>query len=160
MKTINGGITWGYQIADTTKSDTYMYIKFLGRNHGWAWPHFYGTNIYDKAIHTKVGGSDTTFIISIKHDFEAISGYSLSQNYPNPFNQMTNIKYQITSKSFINLRIFDITGKEITTLINEEKQTGMYSVRFDSGNLSSGIYFYIMSIDGKTIDVKKMVIVR
>ena len=73
---------------------------------------------------------------------------------------MTNIKYQITSKSFINLRIFDITGKEITTLINEEKQTGMYSVRFDSGNLSSGIYFYIMSIDGKTIDVKKMVIVR
>ena len=154
--TTNGGTSWGYQIADSL-SDQYLYINFINRKYGWAFPAFVITN----EIHTRIGGNDTTFFTAVNSNVSEIpNGFELFQNYPNPFNQMTNIKYQITSKSFINLRIFDITGKEITTLINEEKQTGMYSVRFDSGNLSSGIYFYIMSIDGKTIDVKKMVIVR
>ena len=154
--TTNGGTSWGYQIADSL-SGQYLYINFINRKYGWAFPAFVRTN----EIHTRIGGNDTTFFTAVNSNVSEIpNGFELFQNYPNPFNQMTNIKYQITSKSFINLRIFDITGKEITTLINEEKQTGMYSVRFDSGNLSSGIYFYIMSIDGKTIDVKKMVIVR
>lgn len=154
--TTNGGTTWGYQIADSL-SDQYRYINFINRKYGWAFPAFVRTN----EIHTRIGGNDTTFFTDVNSNVSEIpNGFELFQNYPNPFNQMTNIKYQITNKSFIILKIFDITGKEITTLINEEKQTGIYSVRFDSGILSSGIYFYQMIVDGKTIDVKKMVLVR
>jgi len=161
LKTTNGGLQWGFQYPDTTSNySQFYYIKFIDNKKGWAWPYFLGGTLYDAEIHTKVGGSDTTFITSVSPQFETISGYSLSQNYPNPFNQMTNIKYQITNKSFIILKIFDITGKEITTLLNEEKQTGIYSIRFDAGNLSSGVYFYQMSVNGKAVDVKKMIYVR
>ena len=71
------------------------------------------------------------------------------RNYPNPFNPSTNIKYVITSNAFVTLKVYDVLGNEVTTLVNEEKSAGNYDVRFDisklSANtqgLSSGIYFY------------------
>ncbi|MDP2303669.1 MAG: T9SS type A sorting domain-containing protein [Ignavibacteria bacterium] len=68
--------------------------------------------------------------------------YALFQNYPNPFNPMTTITYQIPKEGLVTLKIYDILGKEVATLINEEKQAGKYSIDFNASKLSSGVYLY------------------
>jgi len=68
--------------------------------------------------------------------------YTLYQNYPNPFNQLTNIVFQIPNFGFVSLKIYDLLGREVEVLVNEEKQPGVYEVQFDASNLSSGIYYY------------------
>ena len=85
--------------------------------------------------------------------------FSLGQNYPNPFNPMTNVKIQMSKSGFVSLKLFDITGKEIAVLVNEELNAGVYNVDFDASNLSSGTYFYRMETNG-FVDVKKMVVVK
>ena len=67
--------------------------------------------------------------------------FAIEQNFPNPFNPTTKIKYQIHTASHVILKIFDILGKEIKTLVSEEKQAGYYNVEFDGSRLSSGVYF-------------------
>jgi hypothetical protein len=91
---------------------------------------------------------------------EIPSSFSLLQNYPNPFNPTTNIKYQITNNKYISLKIFDILGKEVTTLVNEKQVAGTYEVSFDASNFSSGIYFYSLFVDGIRIDTKRMVLIK
>jgi ligand-binding sensor domain-containing protein len=68
--------------------------------------------------------------------------FSLQQNYPNPFNPVTTITYQIPIEGLVTLKIYDILGKELTTLLNEEKQAGKYSIEFNASRLSSGVYLY------------------
>ena len=85
--------------------------------------------------------------------------YKLYQNYPNPFNPMTNIKYQISKAGFVILKIYDILGRQISTLINEKQTPGSYNVTFDATSLSSGVYFYKLQTDNFT-DTKKMVIIK
>jgi photosystem II stability/assembly factor-like uncharacterized protein len=87
------------------------------------------------------------------------SEYSLEQNYPNPFNPTTTIKYQIPELSFVSIRIYDILGNEIATLVNEEKPAGYYKIEFDVPSLSSGIYFY--TINSKNfISTRKMMLIK
>jgi len=86
--------------------------------------------------------------------------YSLEQNYPNPFNPATEIKFQIKDSRLVTLKVFDILGKEVETLVNEKLSPGEYEVTFDGGILSSGIYFYSLFADGKLIDTKKMIILK
>jgi len=86
-------------------------------------------------------------------------GFILYQNYPNPFNPTTIIKYQISNNSFVSLRIFDILGKEITTLINENLKAGSYEISFNGIGLASGIYFYKLTA-GDYIDKKMMMLVK
>ncbi len=90
---------------------------------------------------------------------EIPESYSLSQNYPNPFNPKTNIGLRIADFGFVSLKVYDITGKEIAVLVNQEMSAGVYNVDFDASNLSSGTYFYSMETAGFR-DVKKMVIVK
>lgn len=85
--------------------------------------------------------------------------YSLSQNYPNPFNPVTNIKYQLPKDGFVTLKIYDITGREIARLVNEQKQAGFYAVQFDGNSLASGVYFYRLQT-GDFVQVKKMVLIK
>ena len=87
------------------------------------------------------------------------SAYLLKQNYPNPFNPSTNIDYYLPQNSNVKLNIYDITGKLISTLVNENEFAGRYSVKFDSGRLSSGIYFYTL-IANNFKESKKLVIVK
>ena len=78
------------------------------------------------------------------------NGFSLEQNYPNPFNPSTSIRYNISSviasetkqSQFVSLKVYDVLGNELATLVNEEKPAGSYEVQFNSSGLSSGIYFY------------------
>ena len=104
---------------------------------------------------------DGTFELSntIKVDFSFLTEFSLEQNYPNPFNPTTSIKYAISSKQFAQLKIYDILGNEVTTLVNEEKPAGNYEVNFDASKFSSGVYFYQLKA-GNFISTKKMILLR
>jgi hypothetical protein len=88
--------------------------------------------------------------------------YSLYQNYPNPFNPSTNIRYQITnsnSNGLVVLKVYDVLGKEVTTLVNEKQSPGIYEATFDGSNLSSGVYFYKLSA-GDFSQIRKMTLVK
>ncbi|MBI5403338.1 MAG: T9SS type A sorting domain-containing protein [Ignavibacteriae bacterium] len=83
----------------------------------------------------------------------------LNQNYPNPFNPITKINYSVEKKGLVKIKIFDILGREIKSLVNEIKNPGNYLVEFNGSNLASGIYFYRMEINGFT-DIKRMVLIK
>jgi len=85
--------------------------------------------------------------------------YSINQNYPNPFNPTTNISYFLAAKQFVTLKVYDILGKEIGTLVNEEKAEGQYSFNFNSGSLPSGIYFYTIHA-GSFSQTRKMILLK
>ncbi|MEI7485758.1 MAG: T9SS type A sorting domain-containing protein, partial [Ignavibacteriota bacterium] len=86
--------------------------------------------------------------------------YEMSQNYPNPFNPMTKIDFQLPMDGKVSLKIFDITGREMATLLNNEfKKADYYTVMFNGSNLSSGVYFYRITAD-KYVMTKKMVLVK
>ncbi len=85
--------------------------------------------------------------------------FDLSQNYPNPFNPSTKINYDLPFDGRVSLKIFDMSGKEVSTIVNELQTAGYYTVSFNSGNLSSGIYFYTLS-SGATVITKKMVLMK
>ena len=85
--------------------------------------------------------------------------FSLKQNFPNPFNPKTKIKYEIVKSGFVNLKVFDILGREIKTLVNENKNVGTYEIDFDANNLNSGIYFYKLTTNNFS-EMKKMILVK
>ena len=93
--------------------------------------------------------------------------FSLEQNYPNPFNPSTSIRFNISSviasetkqSQFVSLKVYDVLGNEVATLVNEEKPAGSYEVKFDAAGLSSGIYFYKLQA-GSFIATKKMLLLR
>lgn len=85
--------------------------------------------------------------------------FVLKQNYPNPFNPVTNIEYTVPQDNFVKIQVYDIAGKEITTLVNEFKKTGRYNLSFNALNLPSGVYFYKMTA-GNFSDVKRMMLVK
>ena len=85
--------------------------------------------------------------------------YSLQQNYPNPFNSTTAIKYSLPQRSNVTLKVYDILGNELSTLVNEEKEQGVYIINFDANNLASGLYFYRIQA-GSFIDTKKMILLK
>lgn len=89
----------------------------------------------------------------------APSAFSLSQNYPNPFNPATKIIFTISEAGFTSLKIYDVIGNEVATLINEVKQPGEYEIEYSSEELSSGIYFYQLK-SGSFIQTKKMIMAK
>ena len=84
---------------------------------------------------------------------------SLSQNYPNPFNPSTAIDYSLAKESFVQLRVFDVLGREIATIIHENEPVGKHTVYFDASDLNSGIYFYRITAGG-VVGSKKMILVK
>ena len=86
-------------------------------------------------------------------------GYYLTQNFPNPFNPTTTIEFQIPKQSLVELKIYDILGREIQTLVNKVLEAGDYTYSFDAGNLASGIYLYKLKVNS-FVQVKKMILLR
>jgi hypothetical protein len=95
----------------------------------------------------------------INFNNEIPENYSLEQNYPNPFNPVTTIKYQILESGFTKLVVFDIIGKEIKTIVSEKQNPGTYTVQFDAGDLSTGVYLYRLQVNEYT-ETKKMIVVK
>lgn len=85
--------------------------------------------------------------------------FNLEQNYPNPFNPSTSIRYAINSYQFVSLKVFDILGREVKTLVDEYKSAGIYEAKFDASSLSSGVYFYRLKTD-TDVEIKKMVFLK
>ena len=92
--------------------------------------------------------------------------YNLSQNYPNPFNPTTVINYSVPEATFVTIKVYDLLGREVKTLVNEDKVAGNYSMQFNGSNLASGIYFYRMEADPSTgsgqgfMQTKKLVLLK
>lgn len=103
---------------------------------------------YISVILTGMDGNDITNI-----------DYSLEYNYPNPFNPTTTISYSIKEAGRVLLEVYDILGAKVTTLVNEEKSTGKYEVKFNASGYSSGMYFYKIT-SGEFTDVKKMILMK
>lgn len=85
--------------------------------------------------------------------------FSLEQNYPNPFNPVTKIKFTLASNEYTTLKVYDIIGKEITTLVNNQMEKGHYEINFDASNLPSGVYFYTLNAGGYK-ETRKMILMR
>jgi hypothetical protein len=85
--------------------------------------------------------------------------FSLEQNYPNPFNPSTKIKYSIPQISQVQIKVFDVLGNELKTIVNEEKSTGTYEITLHAENLPSGVYFYQLRA-GEFVQTKKMLLLK
>ncbi|GBD89246.1 Ycf48-like protein precursor [bacterium BMS3Abin03] len=150
----DGGETWSLQprVTDRSLYSAYGYLNGL-----WA-TGYNGTILFnDKLIITDV--------IDSNNYKERPNNYNILQNYPNPFNPSTKIKFTIAppnlpgGEAFVTLKVYDVLGREVATLVNEEKPPGSYEVEFDGSNLPSGVYFYRLKA-GNYSQVKKMVLLR
>jgi len=152
-RTTNGGDVWGYQEIDTSYHIGVMGpIDFINNQTGWA----FGENGVKT---TNNGGSFT----SIRNNESLLRTFELFQNYPNPFNPTTKIAYDIPRDAKVKLVIYDILGREMKTLVNNEfRSAGKYIAELNGSNLASGIYFSrILVNEGKDfMAVKKMVLVK
>lgn len=146
FKTTDGGITWQEQFFPL-QVDRFFSVYFFGENVGWVGGE--NGSIYK----TTTGG--ILDIESDKIDNIIPNLYVLHQNYPNPFNPSTKIRYSIPSSSNVTIKVYDILGNEVATLLNEQKAAGNYEASFDGANLASGIYFYRLTASS-FIQVKKM----
>lgn len=102
----------------------------------------------------KVGNS-----VGISGNNSIVGDYRLEQNYPNPFNPLTNLEFGIPELEFVTLKVYDILGNEVATLVNEKKSAGSHNVSFDGSKFSSGVYYYKLSA-GDFSDTKKMILLK
>ncbi|KXK06343.1 MAG: M12 family metallo-peptidase [Ignavibacteriaceae bacterium] len=132
--------------------------SFVGQDIYIAWREVVADNFNEGSaiLLDLVNINNTTSIISNE---ELPVTYSLSQNFPNPFNPFTKIKFSIAQETLVTLKVFDITGREVATLVNSPKMPGNYEVNFNAGNLSSGIYFYKLEA-GDFTETKRMILVK
>jgi len=125
------------------------------------------TNIENKIVDiTSNPGSSDELIEGVNKNLSEIPvSYSLSQNFPNPFNPSTTFKFDVPELSNVKLTIYDVTGKEVITILNQEMQPGSYDSKWDASNFASGIYFYRINAGspreaGSFIETKRMLLVK
>ncbi len=150
LRTTNGGAAWMIQMSGTT--NRLMGISFIDVDTG--------TVVGDGGtiLHTSTGGT-----AGVKDD----PGYTthipdkcaLKQNYPNPFNPSTNILFHVQSKTFVSLKVFDLLGREIATLVSGELSAGDHIQPWNAANISSGVYFYRLQA-GAFIETKRLIVLR
>lgn len=147
---------------------------FLSTNNGTSWtpfndglpnPYISSLALNDSFVYAGIFGGVwrrplSEAVLSVLPPLNEIPlNFRLEQNYPNPFNPSTNISFSLPSKSFVTLKIFDIIGKEVATVVKEELPAGNYTRQWNAKDLSSGIYFYRLQA-GKYIETKKLVLLR
>jgi len=98
-------------------------------------------------------------VVEIDNELNVPIVYELWQNYPNPFNPSTTIKYSVPEVSKVTLKLFNLLGEEVATLVNEEKVAGNYSIEFDASSLTSGVYFYQLKASDY-VSTKKMLLLK
>ena len=101
---------------------------------------------------------DYSYSSEIKINLTSPDDYSLEQNYPNPFNPSTVIRYNLPEESNVSLKVFDVLGNEIETLINKPQTAGSYEINFNASKLSNGIYFYQLTSNGFSKTLKMIVL--
>jgi len=98
-------------------------------------------------------------VTSVNEVDGVVDNFILEQNYPNPFNPSTTIRYSVPTTEFVTLKVYDVLGNEVATLVNEEKPAGSYEVNFNAAKLSSGIYFYSLQV-GSYTQTKKLILMK
>jgi len=149
-KTTNGGYNWYYENIAQFGTGFFGGAYFYNDTIGWT------VGAPGKILYTETGGQITQIINNNK---QITNGFELYQNYPNPFNPVTNIKYDLPKDVFVTIKIYDLLGREIKTLVNEFKSAGSHIVTFNGSELASGVYFYRLVTDRFT-DTKKMVVLK
>jgi hypothetical protein len=115
---------------------------------------------FQRFVPTAPGGSGGWANNSTESSGNNISyDYTLAQNYPNPFNPTTQISYSIKSNGLVTLKVYDMLGVEVASLVNENQEAGEYSIEFNASNLSSGIYVYRIA-SGNFVDTKKLILLK
>ncbi len=157
-RTTNAGTNWLFQIPDTSiHTGIFSNATFVDMYRGWAyWPV--------GGVHTTTGG-DTTFLSVHQITTEVPKYFKLFQNYPNPFNPTTVIGYQLTVNSRVKLTVFDITGKQVASLVDQKQGAGTYRIDFSGTSLSSGVYFYQLTVNNEHLtevyrETKKMLLIK
>ncbi|MCE1165013.1 MAG: YCF48-related protein, partial [Bacteroidetes bacterium] len=145
--TSNSGSTWYPQKVSDASFNS---LSFKGIKYGLTC----GNN--GKVYATQNGGHVS---VDINNNQVILSRLYLSQNYPNPFNPLTKIKYSIEKTTFVSLKVFDILGKEVQTLVNESKAAGTYESIFEASRYSSGVYYYRLTAEGYS-ETRKMVVIK
>ncbi|MGB4851919.1 MAG: YCF48-related protein [Ignavibacteria bacterium] len=157
FKTTNGGYNW--RILQTDQFGLGDYVSIYTFNDSLVWAVGGGGNI----INTKNGGE---LLVKIPETgFNEISEFTLLQNYPNPFNPATKIEYAIPKDNFVNIKIYNLLGKEIMSLVDDLKKAGRYEISFDGSNLPSGVYYYKIKVGspreaGGFEQVRKMLLIK
>jgi plastocyanin len=144
----SGAAIWDAPIAAATP--TFSYIITVA-----------GTYNYQCSFHSIFGmtGTITALPAGIVQTNEIVNSFKLSQNYPNPFNPSTVIKFSIPRSNFVSLKIYDLSGKEVKNLVNEQLPQGTFNYTLNASDLSSGIYFYKLNA-GEFSEVKRMVLIK
>ncbi|MBK7230426.1 MAG: T9SS type A sorting domain-containing protein [Ignavibacteriales bacterium] len=101
----------------------------------------------------------TNGLVNVDDDTPILNEFKLNQNYPNPFNPSTKISWQSPVSGHQTLKIYDVLGNEVATLVNEFRNAGSYEIEFNASKLSSGIYFYRLSA-GSYVQTKKMLLIK
>jgi hypothetical protein len=148
-KTTNGGISWFFP-GGFSNNYSVEAITFVNYQTGFA----VGDHNLQGIIYKTTNALGLETISS-----SAPSDFSLSQNYPNPFNPQTKINFDIPKSSFTQIIIYDLLGREVATLVNEELKAGTYEADWDASGFSSGVYFYKITA-GDFIETKKMVLMK
>jgi len=153
---------------DNEKSTDWMLVGFRESKGTTSEPTYYNfeddiTGINANALEYRLkqidynGSYSYSDIVSVGN--LAPNGFVLEQNYPNPFNPSTTIKYAVANKQFVSIKVFDVIGNEIATLVNEEKPAGTYEVEFNANQLSAGVYYYNI-ITENFVQTKKMILLK
>ncbi|MEX0719103.1 MAG: T9SS type A sorting domain-containing protein, partial [Balneolaceae bacterium] len=124
---------------------------FLVRNNGEERPALEWLRAYVDSAQVSVGIEDLRDGLPVSH--------RLYNNYPNPFNPTTQIKYDVAKASDVNIKVYDITGRLVQTLVDNRQASGTYTVSFDASGLSTGVYFYRIQA-GSFMDVKQMMLIK
>jgi hypothetical protein len=149
------GANWG-ETATTVSNDN---EATTGVNHSITMPRYI---VSARAVDTWADMSPTTLedlVVGVEEISSAIpDAYTLDQNYPNPFNPATTINFSIREAGVVSLKVFDLLGQEVATLLNEEKAAGSYEVNFDASRLTSGIYIYTITVNDFSASRKMMLV--
>ncbi|MBL7129614.1 MAG: T9SS type A sorting domain-containing protein, partial [Ignavibacteria bacterium] len=147
LRTINGGTNWTLQSSGTT--NLLQGVCFTDLNNGTA------IGSFGEILRTTNGGG--TFVNQTSSEIP--ERFSLYQNYPNPFNPTTTIQIKIPVYDFIELTVYNISGKEVAELVEQKLKAGVYKITFDASGLSSGVYFYTMR-SSEFSQVRKMIYLK
>jgi len=156
----------GFEINRSSDKQNWEYIGFVDGNGTTSETHSYqfsdGNPLNSKNYYTiKQIDFDGTYKVygPVEADLAAGLSYALEQNYPNPFNPATSIKFAIKEKGLVTLAVFDLLGREITTLVNKEMEPGNYTINYDASELVSGVYVYQLKAKD-FISTRKMMLVK
>ncbi|MBC8044412.1 MAG: T9SS type A sorting domain-containing protein, partial [Rhizobacter sp.] len=151
LKTTDGGETWNREGSPTTEDLNAIAITGNGTA--------FSAGTASTVVKTETG----TSAIVDNNSGTKPEVFALSQNYPNPFNPSTTIRYQLPASGDVKLRLYDVLGREVASLVGGRQAAGNYAVQFNARGLSSGVYFYKLSVSGSTgnfVSTKKMTLLK